>query len=99
MIEEQTNIFNYGAGRSFSNTDDFNITSSSNTIKINIEIEETSSYRIELVDLSNNHVQTVVPEITVQAGAYEHTVNVPNGIYVVAYYLNGNINSKKIQVK
>lgn len=33
------------------------------------------------------------------AGEYEHTVNVPNGIYVVAYYLNGNINSKKIQVK
>ena len=27
-------------GRSFSNTDDFNVTSSSNTIKINIEIEK-----------------------------------------------------------
>ena len=99
MIEEQTNIFNYGAGRNFSNTDDFNVTSSSNTIKINIEIEETSSYRIEVVDLSNNYVQTVVPEIRVQAGEYEHTVNVPNGIYVVVYYLNGNINSKKIQIK
>ena len=99
MIEEQTNIFNYGAGRSFSNTDNFNVTSSSNTIKINIEIEETSTYMIEVIDLSNNYVQTVVPEIRVQAGEYEHTVNVPNGIYVVAYYLNGNINSKKIQVK
>ena len=72
---------------------------SSNTMKINIEIEETSSYRIEVVDLSNNYVQTVVPEIRVQAGEYEHTVNVPNGIYVVVYYLNGNINSKKIQIK
>ena len=99
MIEEDTNIFNYGVGRSFSNTDDFNVTTSSNTIKINIEIEETSSYRIEVVDLSNNYVQTVVPEIRVQAGEYEHTVNVPNGIYVVAYYLNGNINSKKVQVR
>jgi hypothetical protein len=69
------------------------------TIKINIEIEETSSYRIEVVDLSNNHVQTIVPEIRVQAGEYEHTINVPSGNYVVAYYLNGNINSKKIQVK
>ena len=28
------------SGRSFSNTDDFNVTSSSNTIKINIEIEK-----------------------------------------------------------
>ena len=99
MIEEQTNIFSYGAGRSFSNTDDFNVTTSSNTIKINIEIEETSSYRIEVVDLSNNYVQTIVPEIRVQAGEYEHTINVPSGNYVVAYYLNGNINSKKIQVK
>ena len=91
--------YNYGAGKSFSNTDDFNVTSSSNTIKINIEIEETSSYRIEVVDLSNNYVQTVVSEIRVLAGEYEHTINVPNGIYVVAYYLNGNINSKKVQVR
>lgn len=42
---------------------------------------------------------TLAPEIRVQAGEYEHTVNVPNGIYVVVYYLNGNINSKKIQIK
>ena len=72
---------------------------SSNTIKINIEIEEASTYKIEVIDLSNNYVQTEVPEIRVLAGEYEHTVNVPNGIYVVAYYLNGNINSKKVQVK
>lgn len=44
-------------------------------------------------------MQTVVPEIRVQAGEYEHTINVPSGNYVVAYYLNGNINSKKVQVK
>ena len=54
---------------------------------------------IEVIDLSNNHVQTIVPEIRVHAGEYEHTVNVPSGIYIIAYYLNGNINSKKIQVK
>ena len=52
-----------------------------------------------MIDLSNNYAQTLVPEITVQAGEYEHIVNVPSGNYVVAYYLNGNINSKKIQVK
>ena len=72
---------------------------SSNTIKINIEIEETSSYRIEVVDLSNNYIQTVIPEIRVHAGEYEHTINVPNGNYIVAYYLNGNINAQKIIVK
>ena len=99
MIEEQSSVFNYGAGRSFSNTNDFNVTTSSNTITINIKIEETSTYSIEVVDLSNNYVQTVVPEIRVQAGEYEHTINVPNGNYVVAYYLNENINSKKIRVK
>ena len=48
---------------------------------------------------NNNYVQAVVPEIRVQAGEYEHTINVPSGNYVVAYYLNGNINSKKVQVK
>ena len=82
-----------------SNNTNFYVTTSSNTIKINIEIEETSSYRIEVVDLSNNYVQTVVPEIRVLAGEYEHIVNVPCGNYIVAYYLNGNINSKKVQVK
>ena len=72
---------------------------SSNTVSINIDIEEFSTYSIKIVDLSNNSIQTVVPETRVQAGEYEHTVNVPNGIYVVVYYLNGNINSKKIQIK
>lgn len=99
MIEEQSGIFNYASGRSFSNTDDFNVTTSSNTITINIDIEKTSTYSIEVVDLSNNYDQTVIPEIRVQAGEYEHTINVPSGNYVVAYYLNGNINSKKIRVK
>ena len=72
---------------------------SSNTVSINIDIEEFSTYSIKIVDLSNNSIQTVVPEIRAQTGEYEHTVNVPNGIYVVVYYLNGNINSKKIQIK
>ncbi|MBR5533027.1 MAG: hypothetical protein IKU59_06960 [Bacteroidales bacterium] len=99
MIEERTNVSNYGTGRSFSNTDDFNITSSSNTIKINIDIEEASIYSIEVVNLKTNFIQTVVPEIRVQAGMYEHNINVPCGNYVVAYYLNGNINAKKINVK
>ena len=75
------------------------ILTSNNTITININIEETSTYSIEVVDLSNNSVQTIVPEIKVQAGEYEHTINLPNGNYVVAYCLNGNINSKKVQVK
>ena len=99
MIEEETNIFNYGAGRSFSNTDDFNVTTSSNTIKINIEIKKTSTYKIEVIDLSNNYVQAVVPETKVQAGEYEHTINVLSGNYVLAYYLNGNINAKKVLIK
>ena len=42
---------------------------------------------------------SIVPEIRVQAGEYEHSINVPNGNYVVLYYLNGNINSKKVSVK
>ena len=54
---------------------------------------------IEVVDLSNNYVQTVASEITVQAGEYEHIVNVPSGNYIVAYYLNGNINTQKVIVK
>ena len=42
---------------------------------------------------------SIVPETKVQAGEYEHSINVPNGNYVVAYYLNGNINTKKVMVK
>ena len=99
IIEEKTDIYNNGAGRNFSNTDYFHVTSSSNTIKINIEIEEVSTYKIEVIDLSNNYIQTVVPETIVQAGAYEHSINVLRGNYVVAYYLNGNIHAKKVLIK
>ena len=49
-----------------------------------------------MIDLSNCYVRTVVPEIKVQAGEYEYTLNLPNGNYVVSYYLNGDIISKKI---
>ena len=96
-IQNSELINNNDIGLNKSNA--FRVFISNNNLNIILNIEETSSYRIEVVDLSNNHVQTIVPEIRVQAGEYEHTVNVPNGIYVVAYYLNGNINSKKIQVK
>lgn len=82
-----------------SNTDDFSVTTSSNAITINIGIEETSAYSVKVVNLRNYCVQTIVPEIKVQAGEYEHTINVPNGNYVVVYYLNGNINAKKVIVK
>ena len=54
---------------------------------------------IELIDLSNNYIQTVVPEIRVQAGEYEHILNLFAGNYVVAYYLNGNLYSKKLTIK
>ena len=47
----------------------------------------------------NTATISIVPEIRVQAGEYEHSINVPNGNYVVVYYLNGNINSKKVSVK
>ncbi|MBQ3555139.1 MAG: hypothetical protein IJA09_02865 [Bacteroidales bacterium] len=82
-----------------SNNTNLHVATSSNTITINIDIEETSTYRIEVVDLNSNYIRTVVPEIRVQAGEYEHSINVPNGNYVVVYYLNGNINSKKVSVK
>ena len=35
----------------------------------------------------------------VQAGEYEHTISLPNGNYVVSYYLNGNLYSKKLTIK
>ena len=43
----------------------FYVTTSSNTIKINIDIEEASIYSIEVVNLKTNFIQTVVPEIRV----------------------------------
>ena len=64
-----------------------------------MEIDKTSTYRVNLINLKTNFIQTVVPEIRVHAGKYEHSINVPTGNYVVAYYLNGNINVKKIIVK
>ena len=74
----------------------FNVVVSSNTISINIEIEEISTYSIKVVDLSNNYIQTIAPEITVQEGKYEHTINLQRGNYVIVCYLNGGIYSKKI---
>ena len=47
----------------------------------------------------NTATISIIPETKVQAGEYEHSINVPNGNYVVVYYLNGNINSKKVSVK
>lgn len=43
----------------------FYVTTSCNAITINIDIKETSTYRIEVVDLKTNFIQTVVPEIRV----------------------------------
>ena len=74
----------------------FRVYISNNNLNIIVKIEEASTYRIEVIDLSNCYVRTVVPEIKVQAGEYEYTLNLPNGNYVVSYYLNGDIISKKI---
>ena len=43
----------------------FYVTTSCNAITINIDIKERSTYRIEVVDLKTNFIQTVVPEIRV----------------------------------
>lgn len=63
------------------------------------QTSDLSFYCIVVVDLKTNFIQTVVPETQVQAGNYEHSINIPSGNYVVAYYLNGNMNAKKVQVK
>ena len=82
-----------------SNADKFNVTTLNNTIQIEVEIDAISSYKIEIVDLKTSFIQTVVPETKVQAGEYEHIINVSSGNYVVVCYLNGNINTKKVVVK
>ena len=84
---------------SLNKSDAFRVFISNNNLNIIVNIEEVSTYRIEVIDLSNNYIQTVVPEIRVQAGEYEHIVNVPSGNYIVAYYLNGNLYSKKLTIK
>ncbi|MBR4962671.1 MAG: hypothetical protein IKY54_02070 [Muribaculaceae bacterium] len=98
MLISQIFTLEISSGRSFSNTDDFNITFSSNTIKINIEIGEVSIYRIDIIDLNNN-IQKNIPEVRVQAGKYEHSINLQKGNYIVACYINGKMYSKKITIK
>ncbi len=94
------NIEIYERTEIYGDADRFNVTTSNNTIRIVIKIEEMSTYSINIVDLrTNSFVKTIVPETKVQAGEYEHSINVPNGNYVVAYYLNGSINTKKVMVK
>ena len=96
-IQNSELINNNDIGLNKSNA--FRVFISNNNLNIILNIEETSSYRIEVIDLSNNYAQTLVPEITVQAGEYEHTISLPNGNYVVSYYLNGNLYSKKLTIK
>ena len=55
-------------------------------------------YRIDIIDLNNN-IQKNIPEVRVQAGTYEHAINLQRGNYIVACCVNGKMYSKKITVK
>lgn len=92
-IDLKTNNTSSGLNESF------NVIISSNYINIKFNIEETSIYKIDIIDLKTNSVQVAIPETKVQKGEYEQTINLSNGNYIVAYYLNGNIHAKKIQIK
>lgn len=61
-------------------------------------IKKGDCYEKNFYSISTANI-SIVPESKVQAGEYEHSINVPNGNYVVVYYLNGNINTKKVMVK
>lgn len=82
----------------FVGNDVFRVLVTGHQLNVILNIEEVSIYRIDIIDLNNN-IQKNIPEVRVQAGMYEHAINLQRGNYIVACYINGKMYSKKITIK
>lgn len=80
-----------------SNTDPFNIIVQEHNVEITFNIKSLSSFSLYVVDLQTNAMELIDSQNTAQ-GRYQYTHHLASGIYTMVYYLNGNINCRKITV-
>ncbi|MDR2126648.1 MAG: T9SS type A sorting domain-containing protein [Prevotellaceae bacterium] len=86
-------------GIRYSNDDEFNAVNNSSGISINFSIRDNAKISLAVIDLKGRVMETVLQGQALSSGNHNYTVNLPAGIYLVKYVLNGNVNVKKVIVK
>ena len=97
IINNQNDIEQYNS--TLSNENEFDILVKSYSIVINIENTSSTECEITLYDINNNNIKKLLPKRILTKGAHKFEYNVSQGLYIVSYINNGNINTKKIIVK
>ena len=86
-------------GISYSNSNEFTIRIAGNTIVLIFELDNHSKACADVIDLQGNIVAELIKNRQLQAGSYVYQCEVPKGVYLVRYIINGNVNVKKISLQ
>ena len=88
------------SGVTYSNEDDFTISSSGKTITVRFSTKSESNVSITVTSVTKLTTKTLLENKVLPTGNYEYSCSVPSsGTYLIQYKYNGNINIKKIFVE
>lgn len=85
-------------GINYSNNDDFSIQLAGESIVLMFALGNSSRIYADVIDMDGKVIGTFVGNKMLQPDSYMYQCNVPKGIYLVRYIVNGNVNVKKINV-
>lgn len=86
-------------GISFSNSDTYEVVVSDGGVSIQFVLKEASRVSAIVMDLEGKVICEIVNNKVLPSNSYNYSCNLPNGVFLVVYTLNGNINVRKIVVK
>ena len=102
LLREETGRFesrdNDLTGINYSNNDDFSIQLAGESIVLMFALGNSSRLYADVIDLDGKVIGTFVGNKMLQPDSYMYQCNVPKGVYLVRYIVNGNVNVKKINV-
>lgn len=68
-------------------------------VSIQFVLKEASRVSAIVMDLEGKVICEIVNNKVLPSNSYNYSCNLPNGVFLVVYTLNGNINVRKIVVK
>lgn len=87
-------------GISYSNTDDFIIHSTGNGIVLIFSLNKTALVYADVIDLKGDIMAKIIKGTSsLLPDSYMFHANLPKGIYMVRYIVDGNTNVKKVRVE